>query len=284
MATLIVLAALLSVSGLCGCATLVTSDAERIANSLAKAILSQNDQDTVREGGPAYLLLFDGLIEADPSNPQLLMSGSSLYVSYATAFVEDPERARRLTDKGFRYSARAICRLRPAACGVYLRPYSEYVDFLATTDRSDVPALYQLGTSWAARIETHRDDWNAIADIPKVEATLRRVVALDETYEDGAAHAYLGALAIIMPPTLGGRPEQARTHFERAIELSGGRNLMIKVNFAERYGRVMFDRDLHDRLLREVLAASPNAPELTLVNTLAKDRARTLLETADDYF
>ena len=77
---------------------------------------------------------------------------------------------------------------------------------------------------------------------------------------------------------------QVHACFERAVELSGGRNLMAKVLFAEYYARLVFDRPLHDRLLEEVVAADPEEPGLTLSNTLAQEQARQLLDDADDYF
>jgi signal transduction histidine kinase len=46
----------------------------------------------------------------------------------------------------------------------------------------------------------------------------------------------------------------------------------------------MFDRELHDRLLQEVMAADVQAPGLTLMNTVAKERAEQLLDSGDDYF
>jgi len=111
-----------------------------------------------------------------------------------------------------------------------------------------------------------------------------RVVELDESTEDGGAHLYLGVLFTQRPASLGGKPEQAREHFERAIELSQGKNLMAKVYYARQYARLVFDRPLHDRLLGEVVAADPEAPGLTLSNTLAQQQARVLLADADDYF
>ncbi|MBU0970353.1 MAG: TRAP transporter TatT component family protein, partial [Proteobacteria bacterium] len=50
------------------------------------------------------------------------------------------------------------------------------------------------------------------------------------------------------------------------------------------YARMIFDRDLHDRLLKEVLDTNPAAPGYTLVNTYAQKQARQLLENAEDYF
>jgi hypothetical protein len=120
--------------------------------------------------------------------------------------------------------------------------------------------------------------------LPKVEAVMRRVVALDEGYERGSAHVFLGVLVTLRPPALGGRHEGGRRHFERAIELSGGTDLMGRVRYARHYARLVFDRPLHDRLLNEVLAAETMQPGLTLSNTLAKEEARRLLADADKYF
>ena len=94
----------------------------------------------------------------------------------------------------------------------------------------------------------------------------------------------MGILLTLRPPALGGRPEEARAHFERAIELSDGRDLGAKVEFARGYARLVYERDLHDRLLKEVLEADPEADSLTLGNVLAKEQAAQLLSEADDYF
>ena len=57
---------------------------------------------------------------------------------------------------------------------------------------------------------------------------------------------------------------------------------MIKVMLADQYDRLMFG-ELHDRLLNEVMAADAQA-RLTLMNTVAKEPAQQLLNSADDYF
>jgi len=83
---------------------------------------------------------------------------------------------------------------------------------------------------------------------------------------------------------MGGKPEIGREHFERAIALSKGKNLLCKVLFAKQYARLVFDRELHDRLLEDVLAADPEARGFTLTNVLAQQQARILLAESDDYF
>jgi hypothetical protein len=229
-------------------------------------------------------LLIDGLIAGDPGNINLLLVGAKLYGSYATVFVTDATRAGRLTDKAWVMSQEALCRARPALCGWHRQPFEEFVVALPRATETDVTLLYTYAATWAGWIQFHQGDWNAVADVPKVEAVMRRVQELDEGHDHGGAHLYLGFLSTLLPPSLGGRPEQARKHFERAYVLSQARNLTARVMLAERYARLIFDRPLHDRLLREVLEADPRVPELTLMNVLAQERARALLASADGYF
>ena len=278
------LSALLALSALAGCASFAASATSGLANNLSGAILNQDDPETVQAGAPAYLLLIDSLIDGDPQNENLLLSGSKLYGAYASAFIKEPERAKRLTHKARGYSDRALCVRSARLCNLLERPYDDFLAAISTLNKGDVPVLYASGVAWAGWIQANSSDWNAIANLAKVKAMMARVVELDETYDHGEAHLYLGVIAALLPPALGGKPEEGRIHFERAIELSAGRDLMAKVEYARRYARITYDRPLHDRLLRDVLDADPVAPRLTLSNVLAKREARELLESADSYF
>jgi len=278
------LLALFLIVSLAGCASMVSSATGRLASDLSDAILEQNDPETVEAGAPAYLLLIDGLIRDNPKSEDLLRSGAKLYGAYATVFVKDAERAQRLTDKSRAYAERALCQHSSGLCGFGKRPYDDFRAALAGLDKDDVPALFTFASAWAGWIQAHSSDWNAVADLAKVRAAMERVVALDESYERGSAHLYLGVMTSLLPPALGGKPEEGRGHFERAIALSQGHDLMAKVEYARRYARLVFDRPLHDRLLNEVLQASATAPGLTLSNTLAQRTARELLKSADSYF
>ena len=59
---------------------------------------------------------------------------------------------------------------------------------------------------------------------------------------------------------------------------------MAKVVYAEQYAKLVFDQTLHDTLLTSVLAADPVEPNLTLINTLAQERAKQLMMESNDYF
>ncbi len=264
-----------------GCTTMANRD---LAETLNNAIRNQDDPETVKAGAPAYLLLVDGFIQQNPGDNTMLVAGSKLYATYAAVFVEDEQRARRMADKAYNYSARALCRREPSLCAANEIPYDAFVARLSSLNEDDLPELFTGATAWAVLIQTRSDDWNALANLPKVEAMLERVVALEDEYERGQAHLYLGMLRCLCAPAAGGRPEVGRLHFEKAIAMSEGRNLMAKVELARRYARLMFDRALHDLLLREVLAADPYATDLTLSNILAQQEAQRLLSTSATYF
>jgi len=110
------------------------------------------------------------------------------------------------------------------------------------------------------------------------------LLALDPDYDGGAPYMVLGVLNSLRPAQYGGKPELGKQNFEKAIALSQGRNLMAKTLYAQYYARLVFDQELHDRLLNEVIAAAPEAPKLTLMNVLAQERAKALLASGKDYF
>ena len=272
---------------LAGCAGLVQKANDRFADNLGKAVLDQDDPATVRDGLPAYLLLLDsqvvGAAPGDPASAGTLLAAAKLNAAYAGSFVgDDAERAKRLSGKGLAYARRATC-LRDAAICAALDGDAETFA-AAVAANGDAGLLYALASSWLGAVQANSADWGAIADLPKIEALLQRVVALDPNTEGGQAHMYLGVLNSLRPEAVGGKPEEGRRHFEQAFALSGGRNQMAKALEAEYYARLVFDQALHDRLLDEVLAAEPRAPGWTLINTLAAERARRLRESGKDYF
>jgi hypothetical protein len=269
---------------LAGCSYFVSSATGKMTDNLSAAVLDQDDPATVRDGAPAYLIAVDGMIQGSPRSENLLLAGAQLYGAYAGAFVEDPVRASRLTLRARRYGERALCERDRPLCEAASASYDEFAALLPETGAKDIPALYGLGSAWAGWVQANSSDWNAIADIPKLQVLMERVVALDDIYDEGGAHLYLGVLYTLRPASLGGQPELGRRHFERAIEISGGRNLLAKVLFASQYARLVFDRPLHDRLLGEVIEADPHARGFTLSNVLAQEEAAELLVDGEDYF
>jgi tetratricopeptide (TPR) repeat protein len=269
---------------LSGCSTMISSATSRMTDNLASAILNQNDPETVRDGAPAYLLMMDSLVEGSPDDSEILQAAAKLYSMYGAAFADDLDRAKRLTERARGYGQRALCAENNDTCNLAALGFDDYDKALTGLDDGDVPALFAYSISWLAYIRAHTDDWNALAELPKAQSAVNRLHELNPEFERGTIHLYLGILATIRPPALGGRPEEAKVHFEEAIELSSSKDLRVQVEYARSYARMMYDRELHDRLLTQVIEADPIAEGLTLFNIIAQRDAHELLASADDYF
>jgi len=267
-----------------GCASLMSSAASGLAENLSLAILNQNDPEIVRDGAPAYLLLMDSFLVDSPDDPALLSAAATLYATYGTVFADDPERAARLTSRAYDYSTRAICNSFQPSCSWSGMLFEDYQDTLSGLGEKHADVVFSHGLASLAYIRAHSSDYVAIAQLPFSEALFERYLQINDGSDDGAINTYLGILNTLIPPALGGKSEKGKAHFELAISLSGGTDLSAKVEFASGYARLMYDRELHDSLLQEVLAADPEVPGSTLLNVLAQRQASVLLDSADDYF
>ncbi len=254
---------------------------EDIATSSAK----QSNISIIREGTPAYLMLIDGLIEAHPRNGELLLAGAKAYSSYAALFAEeDREKAKGLYLKGKHYGIRALSKRR-AFKELLPKPLDQFEPCLKRLGRKDVPALFWTASCWGSWISLSTDSVEAMAEIPKVICMVQRVLELDEGFYYGGPHLFMAVYHASRPKAYGGDPEKARGHFEKAFELAQGKFLMAHVLYAKYYARQAFNRELFVSTLEKVLEAPADSiPELTLLNTIAKQQAKRLLERVNDYF
>ncbi len=253
---------------------------------VAAAAAKQSDTTIVREGTPAYLMLVDGLIEAYPDNRELLLAGCKAYASYASMFVADvrPKQGEALYRKARLYGFRALsyrADFGKAAAG----NLDEFRSFLRQYKKEDVPALFWTASAWAGWISSDLGNVDAVGDLPVLEATLDRVIELDETYYYGGPHLLMGVYLAARSPVFGGGLAESKKEFDRAFSISGNKTLAGKVLFARYYAVGTKDRSLFEAALREVIAApGDEVPELTLSNELAKENARKLLDKTEEYF
>jgi len=283
------------ISLIAGCSMAIDS----FSNNLNKAVMSNNDSQTVMQGLPAYLILLDGFIESDPEDEDLLFASAKLMNAYAgligtqIALMEDEDefqiqilraQQKKLTDKALKRSIKAICLYDDDYCGLTNIKYAEFKKRLKDFDEDDIGILYNLGTAWVSWLQMNTDDWNATAQLPQIKLIMETVIQLDESWQHAGAHMYMGVLNSILPASLGGKPETGKKHFESAIKLTDGKNLMAKVLYAEYYARLIFNKKLHEELITEILTAKDSQNNLTLLNTLARQKARALKASAKEYF
>lgn len=267
------------------CAPIVSNITDNLARNLSDAVLNQEDPKIVRDGAPAYLLLLDSLVAGNPENPVILSSASDLYTSYSAIFVNDANRSKILSERALKYSKKALCISYEDSCN--WDDYS-FDDFNLSLDDFDMrysDLLLTYSTSYLVYIRSHSNDWNAIARLPYIESALEYYVEKNpETENIDSVFTYLGILSTLLPPALGGDYEKGKRYFENAIEFSGDQNLSAKVEYALSYARPLYDRELHDKLLQEVISSNPVKKNYTLLNVIAKEQASSMLEDADEYF
>jgi len=267
-----------------GCASVASSAAGDMTENLSAAILNQDDPELVREGLPTLLLLLDSLAAGPDASPAVLGAAARLYAAYAVVFVADPDRAATLATRARTYGRRAACAADVVACNLEDVPFPELPARLDRIQPEHADGLFSVAVGSLAYVRAHSDDWQALADLPRIEAILQRLLVIGDPANAGTVNSYLGILTTLRPPALGGQPERGRAYFEKAVELTGGRDLGVLVDFARSYARLVYDRELHDALLNRVLAAEPRQDGYTLFNTLAQKQATELLASANDYF
>lgn len=256
-----------------------------ILENTAAAARERDDLATVRAGLPANLLLLDGLIRTSPKNPELLALGSNLYFGYALGFTEadDPKLASQFYALGRDYGLRALERrslFRKGRAG----DLAAFQRGLKALSKRDLPALAWAGANWGRWLSLNLDSAAAIAEMPRVEALLDRLLELDPNYESGLPHALRGAYDALRPEMFGGNPARAREHFEAAARISDRKALLFLVFYAESYCRQVLDEPCFTSLLDEVLAAGDARADMRLMNAIGRERARRLKEHQADLF
>lgn len=260
-------------------------NAAALVEDVARASYKQSDLRVIREGMPAYLMLMDGMVEAWPDNDRLLLAAAQAYSSFATAFVGTDEAMFRdaLLLRAKTYALQALEQRGISA--PLTAPFDDFERQVGQMTRSDVPYVFWSASCWGNWISAHANSIAAVAELPRVETLMHRALALDESYYYGGPHIFMGVLYASRPAVAGGSLERSREHFLKAIEIGQGKFLAAHVYYADYYARKAFDRELFVSVLNKVLETpAGTVPELTLLNTVARQKAEALLGKTDDYF
>ena len=264
---------------LSSCSSLLTGMIEPTVGNLQK----QTDLDLVCEGAPAYLLMIDSMIASDPDNPSLLQVGAKSYSAYVAAMAEcgsSDDRVAAIADKARLYGTTLLGRVLPISPADSLEALNKALQGMGA---SDVPDLFWGALAWTTWIRHQHGSPASIADSVRVERIMLRLLELDDTFQQGSVHLFLGGYYAAKPQMFGGRPDLSRIHFEKALTISQHSFLLVQTTYAETYARLTMDKDLHDKLLKEVVDFKlTGAPDSALSNQIAKRRAKRLL--ADGYF
>jgi len=256
-----------------------------LLEEVARASYRQSDLRILREGMPAYLMLIDGMVQAMPENEQLLIVAAQSYSSFASLFVEDQDKeyANLLYGRGKQYALKSL-EMRGFKEPLQ-RPFDEFKEGLNRLGKKDVPTIFWTATCWANWIRLNLDSMEAISELPRVEWMMQRVLELDEKFYNGGAHLFMGIWFASRPKMAGGDLKRAQGHFLKAIAFGQEKFLMAYVYYANHYARQVQDKELFISTLQTVLKTPVDiSPDLTLLNAVAKKKAKELLNRIEEYF
>jgi predicted anti-sigma-YlaC factor YlaD len=273
----------------------------RLGDALAKSgstFSSDDDPDLIQDAVPFSLKLIESLLAETPRHRGLLTAACGNFTQYSYAFVaqdadelEDQDldralalrgRARRLYLRARDYGLRGL-EVRYRDFGKTIRADPKAAVALAKP--SDVPLLYWTAASWGLAISVSKDNPDLVADQPQVEALIDRALELKEDFDFGAIHSFLVTYESSRLSGTGDFTERSRKHFQRAMELSGGKMAGPLVALAETVSVHQQNRKEFQSLLEQALAIDVNAkPEWRLSNLIAQRRARWLLKRTDQLF
>ncbi len=269
----------------CSTGQLVARGAAPLIDNGVTAMNRETDLGLAQASMPANLKMLEALLIADPGNVAYQLQAAMGFYGYTLAFVEsaNPVRAAGLYRRA---RAHALIALGDAGMpdAVLTGSTAEFERALAALKQDDVPALFWTASAWGKWIELQLDDPARLAELPRVEAMMQRVLVLDETYYYGGAHLFFGAYYGGRAPMFGGDFARAAKHFDRAAELNHQQLLLVEVYRARYLLRQMGEREAFHAALTRVLETSVANPELNLANAVAKQEAAALLAQEKDLF
>jgi hypothetical protein len=152
---------------------------------------------------------------------------------------------------------------------------------LADTGMDDLPALYLAGATWAAALSADKSNLALLGELPIAATLVHRVLDLDETYRNGAAHEFFISYEGGRP---GGSKDAARRHYERALALSHGHRASIHLALAEAVAIPKQDVAEFRRLVGLARDTVDAEPGLRLQNAISRRRAAWLSNRESQLF
>lgn len=275
---------------------------DRLGNAMSEGssvYATDDDPDLVGAALPFGLKTIEALLVQSPHNKGLLLAAASGFTRYSYAFVQTEadliedtdlaraiylrERAQRLYRRALGYGIRGLEQTGGSTFADLLR--SDPAKALAPFGKQDVALLYWTAAAWGAAISLDKTNPALSADLPGVEAIIRRALELDSEFGDGALYDFMIVYEGGRPTAGGGSIDRARESLARAIQVSGGRRAAPFVSFAETVDVAIQDRAEFKKLLDRALAINvDDAPDQRLANIIAQRRARWLLGRMDRLF
>lgn len=284
----------------CDFTELTANGTAKLFQRASPAVEQHWDYELVGEAIPGSITQLEGIHKVVPENQIIIEQLLRAYVSYGFGWVEDEVEQMQLEGnyreaQAEQYRARLLYQ-RARDLGLHwillneegldakleegLGPFEKWLEE-TFDDEEDAAMLLWTGYAWGSMINMAKDDMAEVADLPYAVALVQRSVKLDPTYYNATGLTFLGVAESM---GMAGDMEKSKGYFEKALEITEGKVLVVPLNYAKAYAVKTQDRELFNELLTEIVEAGDISPDTRLANMIAKRRAARYLEHADEYF
>lgn len=278
----------------------------RVGVYASDAFLGEEDPAIAGAALPSFMKVSEVLLATNPSKQGNATTVASLWLLYATAFLDGEtlflpddaylkrqeltSRARALCLRAYRLLSPFVEKKSPGFFSVdfQLLPGADAQARSATQSalkpfkKTDADLMYYTAASILAAFSSDPLDFDHAARVPAAIALLEGALSLAPDRADIQELAF--TVYASMPADLGGSRERAVAAYESAMEASGGKSaglfvshaLIIRVADDDAAG---FKADLE----RALAISASDAPRSALMNALARRKAAYLLEHMGDY-
>ena len=250
------------------------------------ALNRETDLQLAEAAIPPNIELMEGMIINDPNHEDLRNYVSQAYYGYAYGFVEDhnSKRASAFYQRGLNH---ALYNLQQA--GISDNDLNGNLDKLQkkinALDSDNTASLFWAASNWAKFIDHNRDKPEAIAGLPKAAMLMQRVIELDETFYMAGPHIFFGVYYGSRSPLLGGNHALSEKHFEKARLFNKHELFIVDLLQAEFLDRQRFDQEnFHQRLINIIQSKPSSNIDFSLINNIAKQKAKKILAKEQEWF
>jgi len=285
-----------SVLSLSSCAIL------KAADRASEAFMREGDPELARAALPTMMKATEAILLADPGDIDKALAAASLYVMYASAFLDGDafllpddawEQRRALSVRANALYLRAAALLVPFVeariPGIFetvsdeRSGYKDEKKARPRLSRKDTPLLYWTSAAIMAAFASDSMDFDNAARMAGALVLFEQARTLDPDWNSGSLDELAVTVYGSLPAELGGDGLKATAAFDRAVAGNGSRSPGAYLAYAASVCVAAADREGFRKALETALALE-SRPETALLDALARRKARRLLDDIALYF
>ena len=268
---------------------------------------SDSDPVLVGKALPFAIKMYESLLGTNPEHLGLLRTTGSLFVMYANAYVQGPaeqlprwmveekqlelDRAKKFYLRGLDMLYKGMELKYPGFRASFQNENlqdkitDKMPEILAKFTKDDVTSLYWAAVAGISAFSINIFDMGLSLRVQEFLWLIERAYELDPDYNSGALDDFLLLYYASVPQSMGGSKAKADEYFQKAVAKSGGLSVSPYVSYAKTISIPEQDYDTFKTYLESALAIDVDAdPPNRLVNTINRQKAQFLLDSAEQYF